>query len=88
MAITKSDVLVFSAGLAAGAAAWATYPKWKHKVEPLLSGVVAGAAAAFGDANAAAGGAPSERADTAGEPVTTAQASAMNGAPITVPFSA
>src|SRR5262245_27361803 len=53
MAITKSDLLVFSAGWAAGAAAYATYPRWKHKLEPLLSGVVAGAAAAFSDARSA-----------------------------------
>ena len=88
MAITKSEVLVFSAGLAAGAAAWATYPKWKHKVEPLISGVVAGAVAAFGDANAAAEGASSGTPNTGGEPVTAAEAATMNGVPSTVPFTA
>ncbi len=52
MPITRSDLVIFATGVAAGAAVIATYPKWKGKLEPLLSGVLAGAGAAFGDVSA------------------------------------
>lgn len=51
MPITRSDVAVFSTGIAVGVVAYATYPKWKGKVAPLISAVIAGAAAAYQDAN-------------------------------------
>ncbi|MDG3007095.1 hypothetical protein [Paludisphaera mucosa] len=54
MPFSRSNLLTFGAGLVAGAAGYATYPKWKHKVAPLVSAVVAGASAAFQDAQAAA----------------------------------
>jgi hypothetical protein len=50
MAVTVSNVLAFTAGVAAGAVACATYPRWKHKVEPLISAILAGAASATQDA--------------------------------------
>jgi hypothetical protein len=49
--ISKSDLLVFSTGIAVGAVALKTYPKWKDKIAPLVAGAVAGARDAFGDAN-------------------------------------
>jgi hypothetical protein len=52
MPITRSDMLVFTTGVAAGALALATYPKWKGKLSPLVSGVLAGAGAAVSAANA------------------------------------
>jgi hypothetical protein len=51
MPITRSDVALFSTGIAVGVVAAATYPKWKDKVAPLLSAVMAGAAAAYQDAS-------------------------------------
>lgn len=53
MAVTRT-LLAFSSGLAAGAVAYATYPKWKHKVAPLVTTVVESASAAFRDAQTAA----------------------------------
>jgi hypothetical protein len=50
----RSNLLAFGAGLAAGAVACATYPRWKARVAPLATAVVAGASAAFRDAQAAA----------------------------------
>jgi hypothetical protein len=52
MAVVRT-LLTFTGGLAAGAVAYATYPKWKHKVAPIVSSVVEGASAAFRDAQAA-----------------------------------
>jgi hypothetical protein len=46
MPITRSEVLFFAAGVAAGAAARSAYPQIKDKLGPL----VAGASAALGDA--------------------------------------
>lgn len=51
MPITRSDAVVFSTGIAVGVVACATYPLWKAKVTPLISAVLAGAAAAYQDAN-------------------------------------
>jgi hypothetical protein len=50
MTITRSDLFVFCAGVAVGAVAIATYPKWKEKLGPLLDGVMDGAGAAFAKA--------------------------------------
>lgn len=65
MPVTRSELVFFGAGLAAGAVAYATYPRWKSRVEPLVSAVVAGAAAAFKDAQAA-----NEQASESGGPGT------------------
>jgi hypothetical protein len=46
MPITRSEVIFFAAGVAAGVAARAAFPEFKEKVGPLL----AGAGAALGDA--------------------------------------
>jgi hypothetical protein len=64
MPISKSDVLVFSTGIAVGAVAFKTYPKWKDKIAPLVAGAVAGARDAFSDANTE-GQKASETADPA-----------------------
>ncbi len=53
MSVSRSNVLAFASGVAAGAAALATYPRWKHKVAPLVSAVVSGAAAAAQDVKSA-----------------------------------
>jgi hypothetical protein len=55
MALLRTSLLAFGAGVAAGATAYATYPRWKHKFGPLISAAVAGATAAFHDAQAADG---------------------------------
>jgi hypothetical protein len=44
MPIARSDMRVFTTGVAPGALALATSPKWKGKLSPLISGVLAGAA--------------------------------------------
>jgi hypothetical protein len=46
MPITRSEMLFFATGIAAGAAARAAYPQIKEKLGPLM----AGAGAALGDA--------------------------------------
>jgi hypothetical protein len=46
MPITRSEVIYFAAGVAAGAAVKSAYPQLKEKLGPLL----AGAGAALGDA--------------------------------------
>ncbi len=46
MPITRSEVIFFAAGVAAGAAARAAYPQLKEKLGPLM----AGAGAAVGNA--------------------------------------
>ena len=52
MPITRSDLVVFSSGLALGAVACVTFPKWKGKVAPLVAAAMAGATAACNDASA------------------------------------
>jgi hypothetical protein len=53
MPFSRANLLAFSAGVAAGAVAYKTYPRWKHKVEPLVTAVRDGVTAAFHDARAA-----------------------------------
>jgi hypothetical protein len=60
MPFTRSNVLAFTAGVAAGATAFVTYPRWKKKVAPLISAVISGATAAAQDAQATAGAANGE----------------------------
>jgi hypothetical protein len=62
MPVSRSDVLIFFGGLAAGATACATYPKWKDKLSPLVSGAIAGVTAAYRDANASPDGATADGA--------------------------
>ncbi len=89
--VTRSDLLVFSTGLAIGAVAYATYPKWKGKVNPLiseaaerlgplLSAAVAGASAAYADATARAHDAPEQAASASEAPETTFHNPTRNGA--------
>jgi hypothetical protein len=89
--VTRSDLVVFSAGLALGAVAYATYPRWKGKVSPfvadaaerlgpLLSAAVAGASAAYADATAAAHDAPEQATPAAAQPAATVEAPSPNGA--------
>ena len=81
MPITRSDVAVFSTGIALGAVAYATYPKWKDKVAPLISAVMAGAAAAYHDANSrATEGGDGATVTDLGSPVADAHAAMRNGA--------
>jgi hypothetical protein len=86
MAITRSDLFVFSAGLAAGAVACATYPKWKAKLEPMLAGVIAGAGAAFAEAKQAADRATSDPADAQAE-TTVSPAGDGNVTPNIIPLT-
>jgi hypothetical protein len=100
MPITRSDLLVFSAGLAVGALAYATYPKWKDQLEPLLSEAreklgpllseaLAGAGDACADARSEVDKATSEFVDP--RPATTtpmSQASATNGVTKPAPVAA
>ena len=88
MAITRSDVLIFSAGIAVGAVACATYPLWKEKLAPLLSGLMAGAGAACSDAKAEASQTETQtsgsRFDTSHDPISEIwQRLKTNGAPQT-----
>ena len=85
MPVTRSDLMIFLGGAAAGAAAIATYPRWKDKVDPLLSSALAGVAAAYREASTAAGEAAEASSDASdesqpGRPQTATVA--------TVPFSA
>jgi hypothetical protein len=84
MPVTRSDLLFFFGGLAAGATAYATYPKWKDKVSPLISGAMAGVAAAYQDASAATEGTTDESGGECGG----RSAAAENVVAATVPFSA
>jgi hypothetical protein len=98
--ITRSDLLIFSAGLAAGAVAYATYPKWKGKVGPLMSGAretlgpliasaVAGAGAAFADATAEVDKATEEKVDPEPGPASPLSPDSMkNGSSKAAPFPA
>jgi hypothetical protein len=88
VAITKSDLLVFSAGLAVGAVAYATYPKWKDKLAPLISGALAGAGAAFRDACPDAEESSADGVDLVPETASGRREETMNGVPQTVPFTA
>ena len=85
MPVTRSDLVIFSTGLAVGAVAYATYPKWKGKVGPLFSEAheklsplvataVAAAGAAFADAKAASDQAAAPQPDSQSEPATPTQA--------------
>jgi hypothetical protein len=86
--ITRSDLLVFSAGLAAGALAYATYPKWKEKLGPMISGAMAGAGDPF-DAISKSGQTMGEGVDSDFDPTTTTrQAAATNGTCTTAPSPA
>jgi hypothetical protein len=49
VALTRS-LLVFSAGVAAGAAARAAYPKFKDKLDPVVSAALAGAGRGLSEA--------------------------------------
>jgi hypothetical protein len=84
MPVTRSDLLIFFGGLAAGATAYATYPKWKDKVSPLISGAMAGVAAAYRDASAAPEGTANEEC----RECSGGAAATQNMAAATVPFSA
>ena len=68
MAVRGSNLVAFGVGLAAGAVAYATYPRWKHKVEPLIAALAAGAAAAFHDAQAASESQPQTPSDPVSHP--------------------
>jgi hypothetical protein len=76
--------MIFLGGVAAGAAAIATYPKWKDKVNPLISGALAGVAAAYKDASAAA----NEAAEDTYYETPDSSRSGQDAASATVPFSA
>ncbi len=95
MPVTRSDLLVFSAGLALGAVACATYPRWKGKVSPLLaeaaeqfgpllSAAVAGASAAYADATAGAREAPETPTVAPEPPESTVQAPPRSGSRVPV----
>jgi hypothetical protein len=80
MALSRSTVFAFAAGAAAGAVAYATYPRWKDKVAPLISAIISGAAAAAQDAQAASAQ-PADGAAHAGhESIYEPWLSARNGA--------
>ena len=49
MPVTRSELLFFSAGLAAGALAHANYPKLKEALGPLMAGALNGAGGTLGD---------------------------------------
>jgi hypothetical protein len=47
--VTRSEILFFSAGMAAGALAHANYPKLKEALGPLVAGALNGAGGPLGD---------------------------------------
>lgn len=67
--VSRSNLFAFGVGLAAGAAAYATYPRWKGRVAPLVSAAVAGATAAMHDVQEAV-----REKGRAGEPAHAAEA--------------
>jgi hypothetical protein len=81
MPITRSDVAMFTTGVAVGAIAIATYPRWKDRVAPLIATGLAGVAAAYEDAKARA-------AEASGSSATFAHDSARNGAAAAAAHSA
>lgn len=81
MPITRSDIVVFSGGLALGAVACMTYPKWKGKLAPLVAAAMAGATAACQDASARFAQTGDEPAGTdLHEPTIDLRAAMKNGA--------
>jgi hypothetical protein len=52
MPMTRSELIYFAAGVAVGAAARSAYPALKEKFGPMISGVMAGAGAAFSESYA------------------------------------